>query len=479
MKLSFFGAAREVTGSCFCVEAGGMKILVDCGMQQGQDEKDNRNLPFYAPDIDFVILTHSHIDHSGRLPLLVKRGFKGKIYAIEATGDLIKIMLEDSAQIQEADTRLENKKARRAGRKEVEPLYSMDDVEDTLKLVEPCYYGQTIELGEAARFNFVDAGHILGSASVELFLGGGDLNRKIVFSGDIGNLNQPIIRDPQYIGAADYVVMEATYGNRNHEIKTDYILEFARIVDETLSRGGNVIIPSFAVGRTQGLLYLLHEIKKRKLVPNTGFPVYVDSPLGSEATRIYNDDLRTYADSQTKEILKNGLNPLTFPGLTFTDSAEDSKALNYDTVPKVIISSSGMCDAGRIRHHLKHNLWKKECSVVFVGFQVQGTLGRMLLDGEKMVSIFREEIAVAATIHNFTGLSAHADKDGLIKWINEFDKKPDKVFVVHSEASVGDEFTDTLNASGFLAEAPLYRSVYDLNDGTLITSGIDPGQEGL
>src|SRR4030043_925284 len=472
MKLSFYGAAREVTGSCFCIEANEKKLLIDCGMHQGQDEKDDRQLPFYAPDIDFVILTHGHIDHSGRLPLLVKNGFNGKIYAIQATCDLITIMLKDSAQIQEADAKMENKKAIRAGRAEVTPLYSMDDVRDTLKLLVPCNYKETVELSDGIKLNFVDAGHILGSASVEIFLGKGGLTRKIVFSGDIGNINQPIMKDPEYIDAADYVVMEATYGDRNHEKNPDLKLEFAKIIDEALSRGGNVIIPSFAVGRTQGLLYLIYEIKEKKLVSNPGFPVFCDSPLASEATRLYYDDLRIYGDLQTKEILEKGLNPLTYPDLTFTDLIEDSIALNYDTAPKVIISSSGMCEGGRIRHHLKHNLWKKECAVVFVGFQARGTLGRMLLDGIKKVTIFGDEIAVLATIHNFTGLSAHADKNGLLKWINSFSKKPDKVFIVHSEESICDEFVDSLNASGYSAVAPLCKSAYDLNNGELINAGI-------
>jgi len=473
VNLSFYGAAKEVTGSCYYLEANGKKFLVDCGLQQGQDEKDNQRLPFDARDISFVVLTHAHIDHSGRLPLLVKEGFSGRIYAIKATCDLISIMLKDSAHIQEMDALWENEKGERAGKNEVIPLYSIVDAENTLKYLMPCSYGEMNEISEGIKVNFVDAGHILGSASAEIFLSEGIVTKKIVFSGDIGNTNQPIIKDPQYIKEADYVVMEATYGDRNHEKSKDYTLGLAKIIDETLSRGGNVVIPSFAVARTQELLYFIREIKEKRLVASApNFPVYVDSPLASEITKLYDADLSGYADEQAIDILKKGVDPLTFPNLTFTDSTNDSKAINSNPIPKVIISSSGMCEAGRIRHHLKHNLWKKECSIVFVGFQANGTLGRILLDGAKKVKLFGEEIAVLATIHNFTGMSAHADRNGLLKWINSFDKKPNKVFVTHGEDSVCDEFVKSLNELGFLAVAPLYKATYDLSNGELIASGI-------
>jgi metallo-beta-lactamase family protein len=469
MKLTFYGAAQEVTGSCSCIEVSGKKILIDCGMQQGDDQKENQELPFKAYDIDYVILTHAHIDHSGRLPLLVKEGFKGMIYAIEATYDLLTIMLKDSANIQESDARWENKKSGRIGINTLQPLYSMEDTLNTLKLVVPCSYDRVYEINKEIKFNFVDAGHILGSSSVELFLSEEKVTKKIVFSGDIGNIGQPIIKDPQYIESGDYVVMEATYGDRNHDDKLDYKLEFAKIIDGTLSGGGNVIIPSFAVGRTQGLLYLLREIKEEKLVRNSSFAVYVDSPLATEATKLYDDDLHIYGDIETKAIVKRGANPISFPNLIFTASVEDSKALNYDPTPKVIISSSGMCEAGRIRHHLKHNLEREESCIVIAGFQAHGTLGRALLDGEKSVEIFGDQVRVLATIHNFTGLSAHADKDGLLKWIGSFDKKPDKVFVIHVEESVIDGFLKTLGQKGFNAMAPAYKASYDLGNGELIT----------
>ena len=473
MNLSFFGAAKEVTGSCYCLEANGKKFLIDCGLQQGHDRKDDQRLPFDAGKIDFVILTHAHIDHSGRLPLLVREGFIGKIYAVKATCDLISIMLKDSAHIQEMDALAENKKGKRAGRNEVFPLYTLADAEKTLKLLMPCTYGTINEISEGIKVNFVDAGHILGSASAEIFLSEGSSNKKIVFSGDIGNTNQPIIKDPQCIKEADYVVMESTYGDRDHEKSEDYTLDLAKIIDKTLSRGGNVVIPSFAVGRTQELLYFLREIKEKKLIPGSpDFPVYVDSPLASATTKLFDADLSGYADEQSVLMLKKGIDPINFPSLIFTDSTEESKAINFDRIPKVIISSSGMCEAGRIRHHLKHNLWNKASSVIFVGFQADGTLGRILLDGAKKVKIMGEEIAVLSDIYNFTGLSAHADRNGLLKWINCFEKKPQKVFVTHGEDMVCDGFVKTLTDLGFLAIAPLYESVYDLTNGEVISAGI-------
>ncbi|MBC8390251.1 MAG: MBL fold metallo-hydrolase [Actinobacteria bacterium] len=473
MNLSFYGAAKEVTGSCYCLEANGKKLLVDCGLQQGQDKKDNQKLPFKSSDISYIALTHAHIDHSGRLPLLVKEGFNGKIYAIEATCGLISIMLRDSAHIQEMDAKWESKRAKRAGKKEVLPMYTMKDVEKTLKLLVPCSYGEMMEIDGGIKISFVDAGHILGSASIEIFLSEGKEAKKIVFSGDIGNTDQPIIKDPQCIREADYVVMESTYGDRDHKDNEDYTLELAKVIDKTLKKGGNVIIPSFAIGRTQGLLYLIREIKEKGLVSNPDFPVYVDSPLATRATDLYDDDLHIYGDRQTKNIVKKGLNPLNFPNLEFTASVNKSKALNYDTAPKIIIASSGMCEGGRIRHHLKQNLWRDECVVVFVGYQANGTLGRMLLDGEKKVDLFGEEIAVLASIYNFTGLSAHADREGLLKWVNCFEEKPGKVFVVHGEESVTEAFVESLVELGFSAVAPGYEEVYDLSNGELIDSDIE------
>ncbi len=474
MQLIFYGADKEVTGSCHCIQVNGKRILIDCGLQQGADEDDNHKLPFYATQIDYVIVTHAHTDHSGRLPLLVRNGYRGKMYATRATCDLLSIMLRDSAHIQEMDAINESRKNRRAGREPEEPIYTMEDAQDTLNRLMPCSYGEMLELCEGVRFRFTDAGHLLGSASVEMWLTEGGKTKKIVFSGDIGNTNQPIIRDPQYIEQADYVVMESTYGDRDHEKVADYIPVLAEIFDKTLSQGGNVVIPSFAVGRTQELLYFIREIKERGLVKhNPDFPVYVDSPLAAEATKIYSGDLTGYADEETVKLIKNGFKPISFSNLNTSASVEESKALNEDGVPKVIISSSGMCEAGRIRHHLKHNLWRPECAIVFVGYQANGTLGRILLEGIDKVKLFGEEIAVHAHIYNFRALSAHADRTGLLKWIHAFQEKPQRVFVVHGEREVCETFTQTLKKLGYNAFAPNFEAVYDL----LADKTLEPGKE--
>lgn len=476
MKLTFFGAAKEVTGSCYLLEAGGMKIIIDCGLQQGQDEKNNQELPFAPGSIDHVILTHAHIDHSGRLPLMVKQGFKGQIHTTRATSELIAIMLRDSAHIQEMDAEWKNKKGARAGEETAVPIYTIQDAEATLKLVVPCSYKQRLKIADGVEAEFTDAGHLLGSASVTLWLTEDSVTKSIVFSGDIGNTGRPIIKDPQYLKTADYVVMESTYGDRNHEKTGEYIEHLAAIITDTIKKGGNVVIPSFAVGRTQELLYIIREIKERKLVaccPN--FPVYVDSPLARAATRIYDGDLTGYADEETIAILKRGFHPLEFDNLHITESADESKALNADVIPKVIISSSGMCEAGRIRHHLKHNLWRSECAIVFAGYQAGGTLGRILMDGAGKVKLFGEEIAVKAQMYSFQGLSAHADKDGLIKWISSFETSP-HVFVVHGETEIALGFASLLKGMGLTAVTPNFKSEYDLLTGACLAEGIPEEQ---
>ena len=465
MKLTFFGAARAVTGSCHCVECGGKKILVDCGLQQGRDERDNQELDFAAGYIDAVVVTHAHIDHSGRIPLLVKQGFTGNIYCTRLTGQLLSIMLRDSAHIQESDAQWQNQKGKRAGEEPVEPLYTVHDAEEAVKRIVTCEYGTTLQIADGVKVRFVDAGHLLGSASVEMWLTEGDTTRKVVFSGDIGNRDQPIIRDPQYIRDADYVLTESTYGDRLHDMdeQPDYTADLAAIIDETLGNGGNVIIPSFAVGRTQELLYFIREMKEQHLVKSVpGFSVVVDSPLAGEATRIFSGDLHGYLDEEAIAALKGGA-LFQFPGLTITESSDESRALNLDPTPKVIISASGMCDAGRIRHHLKHNLWRPECTVVFVGYQGEGTLGRALLEGVKSVKLFGEEIAVHAQIVNFQGLSSHADRNHLLSWIQAIQApKPQHVFVVHGDREVAPFFAKTIQGLGFTAHAPQYTEVYDL-----------------
>jgi len=473
MKIKFYGAAKEVTGSCFMVEAGGKTVLVDCGMQQGSDKKNDQQLLFDAVSVDYMLVTHAHIDHSGRVPLLVKNGYAGKIYATSKTCDLMKIMLMDSAHIQQMDAEWENRKSRRASKKTVEPLYSSMDVEDTIRRFSAHPYGETVGLCDNISFRFSDAGHLLGSASIELWITENGLTKKIVFSGDIGNVRQPIILDPHYYSDADFVLMESTYGNRSHLPSPDYTYDLAKIIDETLASGGNVVFPAFAVGRTQELLYFIREMKERKLVRSLpDFKVYVDSPLAAAATGIYDTDLQGYADEETAALLAAGYNPIKFDGLYISESVDDSRRLNTDHEPKVIISASGMCDAGRIRHHLKHNLWRSECSVVFVGFQAEGTLGRMLIDGMTHVKLLGEEISVRAKIHNFRGLSAHADQEGLLKWIGSFEKKPEHVFVVHGEEKTADFFAESLREQGFSCHAPNWQEVYDLATRDILASGL-------
>ncbi len=476
MKLSFFGADQCVTGSCHCLEVGGKRILIDCGLQQGRDEIDNAILPFAPGSIDYVLITHAHIDHSGRVPMLIKNGFQGRVVTTRLTAQLLGIMLQDSAHIQESDAEYKNRKNRRAGRPEIEPLYTVADAQRLPEFLDICEYEQPVQLCEGVEAVFIDAGHLLGSASIRLTLTEGSETRTIVFSGDIGNVDQPIIRDPQCFEGADYVVMESTYGDRNHTEVWSYTDELAQIIDETLGRGGNVVIPAFAVGRTQELLYFIREIKEQGLVKSVpNFPVYVDSPLAKSATTIFCGDLRGYLDDEARELVKDGEALFRFPGLRMTETVDESKGLNADQTPKVILSASGMCDAGRIRHHLKYNLWRPESSIVFVGFQSPGTLGRTLLDGATSVKLFGEDIAVRAKIVNFQGLSSHADHDHLLSWIARFRQpKPQHVFVVHGDREVAPVFAKMVEELGFQAHAPQYTEEYDLLSCRQLATGYLP-----
>ena len=476
MNLTFFGAARAVTGSCHCLDVGDKRVLIDCGLQQGRDEIDNSALLFAPQEVDCVVVTHAHIDHSGRLPLLCKLGFSGRIVTTRLTAELLKIMLLDSAHIQESDALWANQKGKRAGREPVEPLYTAADVETCLGLLEVHDYGETFDLCDGIKLRFNDAGHLLGSAIVEVWATEEGKTEKLVFSGDLGNRDQPIIRDPAFVAEADYVVTESTYGDRLHaDNEGSYTQELAEIMDRTFAKGGNVIIPAFAVGRTQELLYFIREIKEQGLVTSfPQFPVYVDSPLAKEATTIFTGDLRGYIDEEAWELVRDGVAMLTFPGLELTQTTDESRALNADKTPKVIISASGMCDAGRIRHHLKHNLWRPECAVVFVGFQAEGSFGRRLLEGAKNVKLFGEEIAVKAQIVNFPGLSSHADKNDLLAWISAFSPRPKQVFVVHGDPAVAPAYAETLKGLGLAAHAPELGEVYDLAENVLLTEGHTP-----
>ena len=463
MKLEFLGAAHEVTGSCFLLTACGKHILIDCGMEQGKDIYENPDLPVLPGSVDALLLTHAHIDHAGRIPLLVKQGYNGKIYTTDATMDLCGIMLLDSAHIQESDIEWKNRKNQRAGRPAEAPLYTVADAERALKLFQPVAYNAWLDIYPGVRIRFTDVGHLLGSASISIEVTENGVAQTIVFSGDIGNLNQAIIKDPQYLTQADYVVMESTYGNRSHGPKPNTVLELAKIIQRTLDRGGNVIIPCFAVGRTQEMLYYIRQIKAQELVKNHGcWPVYVDSPLAVRATQIVSENYAECFDEEALALVQSGLNPLDFPGLTLAVTSEESKAINFDTTPKVILSASGMCEAGRIRHHLKHNLWNPQATVLFVGYQADGTLGRILVDGAKQVRLFGEQIDVQAELCILPGMSGHADREGLLTWAGHFAPKPKMVFVVHGQDEVTDLFASTLHEKlGLNASAPYPGAEYD------------------
>ena len=475
MKLTFVGAAHEVTGSCHLLQAAGKNILVDCGMEQGIDLYENPGLPIAENEVDYVLLTHAHIDHSGMIPKLVKEGFKGEVVSTFATSDLCNIMLRDSAHIQEFEAEWRNRKGKRAGYPEYEPVYVMEDALNAIELFRPCGYGQRIQLCEGIDVRFTDVGHLLGSSSIEIWVTEGEEQRKIVFSGDVGNQNQPILREPSYTEKADYVVIESTYGNRLHSTeKVDYIGTFTRIVKETFDKGGNVVIPSFAVGRTQELLYFIREIKEQNLLPEyADFEVYLDSPLAIEATKVFTKNMKGCFDEAALKLVNSGINPLVFPGLKISTGSEDSKQINFIERPKVIISASGMCEAGRIRHHLKHNLWREECTILFVGYQAGGTLGRRILEGEKEVKLFGETIEVRARIESLKGISGHADLDGLLKWLEGFKKPLKRVFVVHGEDTVTEEFAQTVEEKfGFPAFAPFPGGEADLIADEILSEGV-------
>ncbi|MBR2258477.1 MAG: MBL fold metallo-hydrolase [Blautia sp.] len=476
MRLTFLGADHEVTGSCYYLEAAGVRFLVDCGMEQGRDIFVNEEIPVSADELDFVLLTHAHIDHSGMLPALYAKGFAGPIYATEATCSLCDIMLRDSAHIQEFEAEWRNRKGRRQGKEEFIPVYTMNDALGVIENFKGCDYEKEIIPAPGIRVRFIDAGHLLGSASIELWMTEEGVQKKLVFSGDIGNTNQPLIRDPSYITEADYVVMESTYGDRQHKERTDYAQSLAEVIQKTFDRGGNVVIPSFAVGRTQEMLYFLRQIKEQNLVAGYGnFSVYVDSPLANEATTIFQEHQYDCFDEEALALFRKGINPISFPGLKTSITSEDSRAINFDPEPKVIISASGMCDAGRIKHHLKHNLWRRECTILFVGYQSSGTLGRALVEGAGQVRLFGEDIVVAAEILQLPGISGHADVDGLLRWAGEFQPKPGKVFVTHGEDSVTEIFARRLKEElGLDAAAPFSGTIFNLATGSFdkVTEGV-------
>ena len=475
MNIKFLGAAMSVTGSCYLITTDKYKFLLDCGQFQGSKILEKLNFADFGFDpttIDFMILSHAHIDHCGRIPLLTKRGFRGKIYCTDATGDLVEIMLKDSGYIHEKEAEWDNKKALRAGRPLVEPLFTVEDAAASLQYLSPVLYDQLIDINPDIKVRFRDAGHILGSSILELWVQEGDRGSKVVFSGDLGMKNKPLLRDPAIIEEADYLIMESTYGNRLHESSKDSLEQFIQIILKTIKREGTVVIPSFAVGRTQELIYQLNmyydkdEEFKRVM---KDIMVYVDSPMATSATEVFRKNAQVFND-ETRDYILKGDNPLDFKNLRFTRSSEESKQLNLIDEPKIIISASGMCDAGRIKHHLKHNLWNEKSSIIIVGYQAPGTLGRSIVEGDKNVSIFGDRIHINAEIYDLEGFSGHADKDGLLEWLSGFKKMPRKVFLVHGEEEAKQAFANTVKqALGYDCTVVEDVSEYNLDAGVIIS----------
>ncbi|MBP9020497.1 MAG: MBL fold metallo-hydrolase [Syntrophobacterales bacterium] len=460
MRITFFGATREVTGSCCHLSVDGIEILVDCGMHQGKDGdyKNRRAFPFEPRNIGCVFLTHAHIDHSGLLPRLVRQGFEGRIIATPATADLAEIMLYDSAHIQEKDAEWMMRKFRRSGKDEaVEPLYTVDDVEAMMPLFERKNYGETRKLDRGVRCRFTDAGHILGSATLELWFPGLNGDKKIVLSGDIGKKDNPILRDPSHTDRTDYVVVESTYGNRLHRRTEESIDELVEAIETTFARGGNVLIPAFAVGRTQDILYILNKlVRERRIRP---LDVYVDSPLAEEATKIYLSYPDYYDEEAMKLFRARRSRALR---LHFTKTVEESQRINKIQSGAVIIAGSGMCEGGRIRHHLKHNIWRPECSIIFVGFQAEGTLGRQIVEGAQRVHFLGEDFAVRARVYTIGGFSAHGDQRELLEWLGLFQAKPE-VFIVHGEEKSALEFERAVKDKlGLMTHVPYTGNAFDI-----------------
>ena len=475
MKIKFCGASIGVTGSCHLITTDKHQVLLDCGQFQGGKAMEVMNyeaFPFDAGAVEAVILSHAHIDHCGRLPLLVKRGFKGAIYCTDATADLLDVMLKDSAFIHEKDAEMQTRKNLRGGKPAVEPLYTMADAEATLKLVKPTLYNKLVQINPEMEICFNDAGHILGSAVIELWAKEGENTSKIVFSGDLGVVDRPILRNPTKIKKADYVIMETTYGNRLHPANATSIDELIDITLETVKRGGSVVIPSFAVGRTQELIYqfnMFYEQHPEYQEILGKVNVYIDSPMATTATEVFKKNAQVF-DDETKEFILNGDHPLDFKNLKFTRNTADSQMLNMDKSPKVIISASGMCEAGRIRHHLKHTLWDERNSIVFVGYQAEGTLGRHLIEGATEIKLFGETVVVNAQIHNLEGFSGHADQKGLLDWLGGFQTMPKQIFLVHGELESKQDFAEIVrNQFGYNPVVITENSEFELETGTLLS----------
>ena len=485
MKITFLGATRTVTGSNFLVEGAGKKFLVDCGMWQGKAEQEMENsqeFEFNPSEIDFMLLTHAHIDHSGRIPKLYNEGFRNKVYAHKATCDLCALMLPDSGHIQETEVEWKNKKRKRKGEEPIEPIYTAEDAVRCLEIFEPVQYDQIIEITPEIHVRFNDAGHMLGSSIIEVWVKEGENVTKTVFTGDIGNNDIPLLSPPTMIEDTDFLVMESTYGSRLHMRNDEKAEIFLDVVSETLDNGGTVVIPSFAVGRTQEILYEINKLKdeygddeefRRKYKTIMKAPVYVDSPLAISATEVFRENTELF-DEETKEEIMRGDNPLEFPGLKFTKTADESKALNEDQTPSIIISASGMCEVGRIKHHLKHNLWNPKSTILFVGYQAPGTLGYSIVNGAKTVKIFGEEIAVNARIEYIEGYSGHADQELLMNCIYSYIQKPKHIFLVHGEPESQDVLADKIEEETKIGVTiPEFGETYELNDEIVMTHKIE------
>jgi metallo-beta-lactamase family protein len=478
MKIKFLGAALSVTGSCHLVTTDHCKFLLDCGLFQGSEALEELNyqeFDFNPAEIDFMILSHAHVDHCGRIPLLVKQGFKGRIYCTGATAEIADIMLQDSGNIHEMDAKWINKRTTRSGQRQVHPLYTQEDAARCGQYFFPVAYGQSFEINSRIKIRLNEAGHILGAAIVEIWVEDDGKNTKLVYSGDIGAANQQMLNDPTLISEADYLIMETTYGDRAHETQQESGKRFLDIIFKTVARGGTVVVPAFALGRTQDLIHELevfyenHELHQNQL---DKIKVYVDSPLATDATEIFRKNAH-YFNDKIKERIKRGDELFYFRNLNFTKSIDQSKALNDNAAPKVIISSSGMADAGRVQHHLKHYLWRPKSSIIFAGYQAEGTTGRAIISGEKYVRILRERIRVSAEIYFLEGFSAHADKNDLLKWLSGFKEKPKKIFLVHGEEEAKKSFATTVKSIlGFDCTVVEDVSEYSLDDEAVIVDGI-------
>ena len=485
MKITFLGATKMVTGSNFLVEGAGKKFLVDCGMYQGGDRDEMQNHEPFAYDvneIDFMLLTHAHIDHSGRIPKLYKEGYRNPVITTKATRDLCSIMLPDSGHIQEQEIEWRNRKRMRGGKEALPPLYTAQDAIDTMEIFKPVNYDEIIEIDPNIYVRFNDAGHMLGSAIIEIWVKEDGKETKAVFTGDLGNNDIPLLSSPTMIDNCDYLVMESTYGGRLHIRNDEKANLFLNIVSETLDKGGTVVIPSFAVGRTQEILYELNNLKdaqdseefKKKYATLMKAPVYVDSPLAISATEVFRENANLF-DEETQALIERGDNPLEFPGLQFTRTADESKALNEKNESAIIISASGMCEVGRIKHHLKHHLWDPNSTVLFVGYQAPGTLGRRIVDGEKVVRIFGEEIAVNARIEYIEGYSGHADQEWLMNFIYSFITKPKHVFLVHGEPNGQEILKAKIEEEAKLPVIiPEYGQTYTLDDNLTMEQTVAP-----